>query len=67
MVGGRSTGALHERIYRVEFPERAGALADFLDQLDARWNISLFHYRNHGADRGRALIGFQVPPSTSLP
>ncbi|WP_458441461.1 hypothetical protein, partial [Pseudomonas aeruginosa] len=49
-------------IYRVEFPERAGALADFLDQLDARWNISLFHYRNHGADRGRALIGFQVPP-----
>lgn len=65
MVGGRSSQATYERIFRVEFPERSGALADFLDQLDARWNISLFHYRNHGADRGRALIGFQVPPASS--
>lgn len=61
MVGGRTSGSLPEFIYRVEFPERAGALREFLDQIDPTWNISLFHYRNHGADRGRALIGFQVP------
>lgn len=61
MVGGRSDAAHDERVFRVEFPERAGCLAEFLGQLDPTWNISLFHYRNHGADRGRALIGFQVP------
>ena len=62
MVGGRSSAAEHERLYRFEFPERPGALMDFLDRLGGRWNISLFHYRNHGADFGRVLAGFEVPP-----
>jgi threonine dehydratase len=61
MVGGRHSDKTPERIFCVDFPERAGALAHFLGQLGDRWNISLFHYRNHGADRGRALVGFQVP------
>ena len=50
-----------ERLYRFEFPERPGALLEFLDTLGGRWNISLFHYRNHGADFGRVLAGFEVP------
>ncbi|MEZ5286788.1 MAG: hypothetical protein R2712_18655 [Vicinamibacterales bacterium] len=62
MVGGRSRDVQHERLYRFEFPERPGALLDFLDRLGGRWNISLFHYRNHGADFGRVLAGFEVPP-----
>jgi threonine dehydratase len=62
MVGGRSTSVQDERLYRFEFPERPGALMDFLDRLGGRWNISLFHYRNHGADFGRVLAGFEVPP-----
>jgi threonine dehydratase len=61
MVGGRSGAVHHERVYRFEFPERPGALMDFLDKLGGRWNISLFHYRNHGADFGRVLAGFEVP------
>jgi threonine dehydratase len=61
MVGGRSGEAQHERVYRFEFPERPGALMDFLEKLGGRWNISLFHYRNHGADFGRVLAGFEVP------
>jgi threonine dehydratase len=61
MVGGRSGEVQHERVYRFEFPERPGALMDFLDELGGRWNISLFHYRNHGADFGRVLAGFEVP------
>ena len=61
MVGGRSSSAQDERLYRFEFPERPGALMDFLDRLGGRWNISLFHYRNHGADFGRVLAGFEVP------
>jgi threonine dehydratase len=61
MVGGRSGEVQHERVYRFEFPERPGALLDFLDELGGRWNISLFHYRNHGADFGRVLAGFEVP------
>lgn len=65
LVGGRNPHPTPERIFRVDFPERAGALATFLKQLGSRWNISLFHYRNHGADRGRALVGFQVPPETT--
>ena len=48
-------------ILRVEFPERPGALLNFLNQLGDRWNISLFHYRNHGAAYGRVLVGIQVP------
>jgi threonine dehydratase len=61
MVGGRAPDAQHERLYRFEFPERPGALMDFLEKLGGRWNISLFHYRNHGADFGRVLAGFEVP------
>ena len=61
MVGGRSQGAKDERLYRFEFPERPGALLRFLTRLGERWNISLFHYRNHGADYGRVLIGIQIP------
>lgn len=60
MVGGRATVS-DERLYRFEFPERPGALMDFLSLLASGWNISLFHYRNHGADYGRVLAGLQVP------
>ena len=63
MVGGRSSDVRDERIYRFEFPERPGALLQFLETLGGRWNISLFHYRNHGADFGRVLAGFEVPAS----
>jgi threonine dehydratase len=61
MVGGRSTLADDELLYRFEFPERPGALTKFLSSLHPNWNISLFHYRNHGADYGRILIGLQAP------
>ena len=61
MVGGRSGVSTPEVIYRFEFPERPGALTDFLTSLDARWNISLFHYRNHGHSTGHVLCGFQIP------
>lgn len=61
MVGGRVPGLANEHVYRFEFPERPGALADFLNAVGGRWNISLFHYRNHGAAYGRVLCGLQVP------
>jgi len=61
MVGGRASADIEEVIYQFEFPERPGALRDFLVNLDARWNISLFHYRNHGSSSGYVLCGFQVP------
>jgi threonine dehydratase len=61
MVGGPAPDVRDERICRFEFPERPGALMKFLDTLGGRWNISLFHYRNHGADFGRVLVGFEVP------
>jgi threonine dehydratase len=61
MVGGPGPGLQDERLYRFEFPERPGALRDFLEALAHGWNISLFHYRNHGADYGRVLAGIQVP------
>lgn len=61
MVGGSSTLAKDELLYRFEFPERPGALMRFLDSLAPNWNISLFHYRNHGADYGQILLGIQVP------
>ena len=61
MVGGRGDSAMPEVIYSFEFPERPGALSDFLRALNNRWNISLFHYRNHGASTGQVLCGFQVP------
>jgi threonine dehydratase len=61
MVGGRVPGLADERLFRFEFPERPGALLDFLAAVGGRWNISLFHYRNHGAAYGRVLCGLQVP------
>jgi threonine dehydratase len=61
MVGGHSPQALRERVLRFEFPERPGALLQFLETLGTRWNISLFHYRNHGAAFGRVLAGFEIP------
>ncbi|MFZ5960874.1 threonine ammonia-lyase, biosynthetic [Pseudomonas knackmussii] len=61
MVGGRAPQVEQERLFRFEFPERPGALFNFLNQLGGRWNISLFHYRNHGAADGRVLAGLQVP------
>jgi threonine dehydratase len=64
MVGGHAQGLTDERIYRFEFPERPGALLKFLRAIGDKWNISLFHYRNHGADYGRVLAGIQVPPDT---
>jgi threonine dehydratase len=63
MVGGRGRGIAHEVLYRFEFPERPGALLRFLQAIGSRWNISLFHYRNHGSDYGRVLAGIQVPPA----
>ncbi|MBL8481531.1 MAG: threonine ammonia-lyase, biosynthetic [Rhodocyclaceae bacterium] len=62
MVGGHAPQAEHEIVYRFEFPERPGALMKFLNSMSHNWNISLFHYRNHGADTGRVLVGMQVPP-----
>src|SRR5512133_2847362 len=62
LVGGRAPTATHERLYRFELPERPGALLRFLERMSRGWNISLFHYRNHGADYGRVLTGIQVPP-----
>ncbi len=61
MVGGRFPDVGNEVLYRFEFPERPGALLDFLTRIGKRWNISLFHYRNHGAAYGRVLVGLQTP------
>ena len=63
LVGGHAPQIDHEIVYRFEFAERPGALMNFLNQMSAGWNISLFHYRNHGADYGRVLVGMQVPPA----
>jgi len=62
MVGGHAPGLRDECLFHFEFPERQGALLKFLDSLSTAWNISLFHYRNHGSDYGRVLCGLQVPP-----
>jgi threonine dehydratase len=62
LVGGHAPLARDELVYRFEFPERPGALLRFLTRMRSDWNISLFHYRNHGADYGRVLVGMQVPP-----
>ena len=62
LVGGRAPSVKNELLYRFEFPERPGALMNFLKNMGHDWNITLFHYRNHGADFGRVLIGMQVPP-----
>ena len=61
MVGGHAPEVRHERLCRFEFPERPGALLKFLSAMKPSWNISLFHYRNQGADYGRTLVGLQVP------
>ncbi len=63
LVGGRARGVKNEILYRFEFPDRPGALMKFLDSMNHHWNISLFHYRNHGADYGRVLVGMEVPPT----
>ena len=63
LVGGHAPQAEHEVVFRFEFPEKPGALMKFLDTMGHDWNISLFHYRNHGADFGRVLVGMQVPPA----
>lgn len=62
MVGGHSKLAINEKLLRFEFPERPGALTKFLNSMAPQWNISLFHYRNNGADFGRVFVGIQVPP-----
>jgi threonine dehydratase len=67
LVGGRAPHAAHEILYRFAFPERPGALLHFLTKMGGAWNISLFHYRNHGADFGRVLVGIQVPPRDKRP
>ena len=65
MVGGSAANLENERLFRFEFPERPGALLDFLQAIGTDWNISLFHYRNHGSDHGRVLAGIQVPEDKS--
>src|ERR1700735_656989 len=64
MVGGHAHGLADEKLYRFEFPERPGALLRFLQAIGTQWNVSLFHYRNHGSDHGRVLAGIQVPEGT---
>ncbi len=66
MVGGHANGVLDEIVYRFEFPERPGALLRFLNRMGENWNISMFHYRNHGSAYGRALVGLQVAPAERL-
>ncbi|MDO8461857.1 MAG: threonine ammonia-lyase, biosynthetic [Deltaproteobacteria bacterium] len=65
MVGGRSREAKNEVLYRFQFPERPKALANFLNKMSASWNISLFHYRSHGSDFGRVLVGLEIPKEDS--
>lgn len=65
LVGGHAPQAKHEKVFRFEFPETPGALMKFLDTMGHDWNISLFHYRNHGSDHGRVLAGIQVPAATA--
>ncbi|HEX8182266.1 MAG TPA: threonine ammonia-lyase, biosynthetic [Candidatus Saccharimonadales bacterium] len=67
MIGGPARAARGEQIYEVNFPERPGALADFLHSLGNKWNISLFHYRGQGADTGKVLIGFETAESDDVP
>jgi len=66
MVGGKAPQAAHERLFRFHFPERPGALLRFLEAMAKDWNISLFHYRNHGSAIGRVLVGMQVPPEDEV-
>ena len=66
MVGGHGRGVSDERLFRFEFPERPGALLKFLNAIGSQWNISLFHYRNHGSDYGRILVGVQIPANEKV-
>ncbi|HJO92746.1 MAG TPA: threonine ammonia-lyase, biosynthetic [Victivallales bacterium] len=66
MVGGHLTKEMNEEIFRFQFPERSGALADFLNQMKDNWNITMFHYRNHGTDYGRVFLGIQIPPEEQI-
>jgi len=65
LIGGKADTLTDERLFRFEFPERPGALLKFLRAVGSQWNVSLFHYRNHGSDYGRVLVGIQVPPATA--
>jgi threonine dehydratase len=65
MVGGHAAELKDERLVRFEFPERPGALLRFLRAVGSDWNISLFHYRNHGSSNGRVLAGIQVPTASA--
>ncbi len=65
LAGGPASDIGHERLYRFEFPERRGALLRFLESVGVDWNITLFHYRNHGSDYGRVLVAIEVPPDTA--
>lgn len=64
LAGGPASDIAYERVYRFEFPERRGALLRFLESVGVDWNITLFHYRNHGSDYGRVLVAIDVPPAT---
>ena len=66
MVGGSSQAKRDEMLYRFEFPERPGALAAFLNSMEQGWNITLFHYRNHGSAYARVLVGMQVPAEDDI-
>lgn len=66
MIGGRSSSKAKERLYSFEFPEQKGALLKFLEMLGTHWNISLFHYRAHGADYGNVLAGFQLDENDEI-
>ncbi len=61
MIGGHAQQLENEKLFRFRFPERPGALLNFLNSMHTSWNITLFHYRNHGAAYGRALVGIQIP------
>ena len=66
MIGGQAPQAVNEHLYEVTFPERPGALADFLKAVGTNWNISLFHYRSAASDSGRVLIGFEAENNEAL-
>jgi len=66
VIGGKSSEATHEHLYDIQFPERPGALNDFLQAIGDQWNVSLFHYRGQGGDTGRVLIGFEASSTKEL-
>ncbi|MCV2502819.1 MAG: threonine ammonia-lyase, biosynthetic, partial [Neisseriaceae bacterium] len=66
MVGGKTNEVKNERLFSFEFPEYPNALGEFLGALQSKWNITLFHYRNHGSDYGRVIMGIDVPPQDNV-